>query len=134
MIKKFYIKLQVDIPEELASQINPDCQIIEGIIRILKNEIEDSCKVEAEITTEDPTEDLKIDLLAATTDLKIYKTAFKQLKKFVENYPILDEDKEHGDKYLNGKLGAMMDVAKKIDEIEIEQGLAPYKQNKKEGI
>ena len=132
MIKKFYIKLEIDIPKHMVPMLKPDYEIKEGITQKLA--ADKPCKTNVEITTEDPTEDLKIDLLAATTDLKIYKTAFKQLKKFVENYPILDEDKEHGDKYLNGKLGAMIDVAKKIDQIEIEQGLAPIKQNKKEGI
>lgn len=134
MIKKFYIKLQVDIPEELASQVNPDYQIIDGIKQVLHDEISDCLKTKIEITTEEPTNSLELDLLAAKTELKTYKTAYKQLKKFVVNYPILDEDKENGNKYLNGKLGAMMDVAQKIDQIEIEHGIAPCKQNKKEGI
>lgn len=121
MTKKFYIKLKINIPEELASQVNPDYEIIEGIINTLKQEIDCSCKANVEVTTDEPANEL--DLIAVKQECKAYKTAFKELKKFVENYPILDEDKENGDKYLNGKLGAMMAIAKKIDELSKKEGI-----------
>ncbi|MGN1222343.1 MAG: hypothetical protein ACI4TT_03820 [Christensenellales bacterium] len=72
-------------------------------------------------------------LFVARTEAKIYKTAFNQLKQFVQNHPILDENEHRSVEYLNGKLQAIHDIYNEIKIIEEINGLVPQK-SKKEGF
>ena len=72
-------------------------------------------------------------LLVARTERDIYKTAFNQLKQFVNKHPILEENQNHSVEYLNGKLKAYYDIYNEIKVIEEINGLIQVK-NKKEGI
>ncbi|MGN1222344.1 MAG: hypothetical protein ACI4TT_03825 [Christensenellales bacterium] len=52
MIKKFYIKLQLDIPQQRVDSLRPDYEIAEDIKQVLYSAVGDEAKATVIVTKE----------------------------------------------------------------------------------